>query len=210
MLSSNFRRVKALPVRCNISSYYPTKRFFSKMANLISANVNNPLLGDWSKFEFGLPPFAACKPSHYEDALKISAHLQIEELKAIVNNPEAPTFENTIATFDRSGCLFAQVSNLFDNLCSSNGVPELQAVELKMAGPLAAHQNNISSLPGLFARIETVHDQRASLNLTAEQNRLVERFYLDFVRAGASPHCVCIYCNALFLSAPFLCAVNFS
>lgn len=150
----------------------------------MSTATTNPLLQDWSVHEFGLPPFSTTKPSDFESAIRESMKLQIDELTAIVNNTEPASFENTIAAFDRSGSVFQQVTNMFDNLCSSNGVPELQAVELKMAAPLAAHQNHISSMPGLFDRINKVYESRLDSGLNAEQIRLVERFHLDFVRAG--------------------------
>ena len=158
-----------------------------KMSSIINKVDSNPLLQDWSAHEFGLPPFATTKPSDFEYALTESMHQQILELQVIASNQQPADFDNTIAAFDRSGSVFQQVMNMFDNLCSSNGVPELQAVELKMAGPLAAHQNKISSLPGLFERINTVYEARNQSNLSAEQVRLVERFHLDFVRAGTRP-----------------------
>lgn len=158
--------------------YHQLKRMASIVEN---ANV---LLQDWSKYEFGLPPFAEAKPSDFESALTESMKMHIDEVRAIANNPEAPTFENTIAAYDRSGAMYQQVSNMFDNLCSSNGVPELQAVELKMAGPVAAHYNQLSTMPGLFDRINAVYEKRHDAGLNPEQIRLVERFHLDFVRAG--------------------------
>ena len=109
----------------------------------------------------------------------------LEELLAIVNKSEEPSFENTILAFDSSGKLFHSINNMFDNLCSSNSPPELQAVELKMAIPLASHYNKITSLPGLFNRIQIIHDTRFDNEYNPEQIRLIERFYLDFVRSGA-------------------------
>jgi peptidyl-dipeptidase Dcp len=150
----------------------------------------NVLLQDWRKYEFGLPPFADAKSSDFEDALTTSMKMHIDEVGGIAQNSEEPTFENTIAAYDRSGAVYTQVSNMFDNLCSSNGVPELQAVELKMAGPVAAHYNQLSTMPGLFERIAKVHAKRHDLDLSPEQVRLVERFHLDFVRAGTANRCV--------------------
>lgn len=152
-------------------------------------NHANVLLQDWSKYEFGLPPFAEAKPSDFEEALTTSMKMHLEEVRGIAQNSEEPSFENTIVAFDRAGAVYTQVSNMFDNLCSSNGVPELQAVELKMAGPIAAHYNQISTMPGLFDRINAVHAKRQDLGLNPEQVRLVERFHLDFVRAGEG--CCC-------------------
>jgi peptidyl-dipeptidase Dcp len=158
-----------------------SKIHFKKMS---SFDASNPLLSTWTD-NHGLPPFSLIKPAHFEPAFEIAMKQNIEELKVIANNVEAATFENTIAAFDRSGSLHTKIYNCFDNLCGSNGVPELQEVELKMAGPLAAHNSQVYTLPGLFAKIDAVHETRQSLNLSSEQLRLVERFHLDFVRAGA-------------------------
>ena len=151
----------------------------------MSFDAANPLLQEWKHTPHGIPPFTDILPSHFESALQYSMQEHIKEVQGIAANPEEATFDNTIATLDRSGALFSKVCETFENLCSSNGVPELQEVELKMAGPLAAHYNTIATIPGLFARIDAIYQNRQSLQLNSEQIRLVERFHLDFVRAGA-------------------------
>jgi peptidyl-dipeptidase Dcp len=158
------------------------------MSTFAELSASNVLLQDWSKNEFGLPPFAEAKPADFESALTAAMKHHIDEVRGIANSSEAPSFDNTIAAYDRSGSLYQQVANMFDNLCSSNGVPELQAVELKMAGPVAAHYNQLSTMPGLFDRINAVYEKRQDSGLNAEQIRLVERFHLDFVRAGEHQH----------------------
>lgn len=151
----------------------------------MSTSTESPLLKEWNHTPHGLPPFTEIEPSQFEAALQFAMQEHIREVQVIAANTEEATFDNTIATFDRSGTLFSKVCETFENLCSSNGVPELQAVELKMAGPLAAHYNQLATIPGLFAKIDAVYNQRHALNLNSEQIRLVERFHLDFVRAGA-------------------------
>lgn len=162
----------------------------SSAADTGVTSSNNPLLQDWSGAEHGLPPFTTALPSHYEEALREGMKLHLLELKAIATNPEPPTFDNTIAALDRTGDVFMQVSDMFDNLCSSNGVPALQKVEMAMAGPLASHYSQLFTFPGLFDRIDAVYQQTQAagddrLVLSAEQQRLLERFHLDFVRHGA-------------------------
>jgi peptidyl-dipeptidase Dcp len=154
----------------------------SQFDNLLQTN---PLLKDWSGKPYGFAPFDEIKAEHFEPALKFSMEKHLQEVQGIVSNSEAPTFENSISILDRAGALFTKVSETFDNLCSSLGTPDFQEVELKMAGPLASHYNKIATLPGLFPRIDTVHAHRHNLGLNPEQIRLVERFHLDFVRAGA-------------------------
>lgn len=176
--NSSFYRHQLLP-----SILY--KNLHLKMLTENEIDVTNPLLSSWNINEFGLPPFSKAEPSHFEPAITVSMKTHLDELKNIVNNIEPANFENTVAAFDRSGELFGRITSMFDNLCSSNGVPELQEVELKMAGPLATHHNQVSTFPGLFQRIDSVYQCRTTSNLNAEQIRLVERIHLDFVRNGA-------------------------
>lgn len=150
----------------------------------MSAFSTNPLLVEW-KDHHGIPPFSVIKPEHYEAAFDDAMNQHFEELKGIVSDDAPATFENTIVAFDRSGELMDKISGVFHNLCSSNGIPELQAVERKLAGPFAAYRLKIYAYPGLFSKIDSVYENRHSLSLTREDIRLVERFHLDFVRAGA-------------------------
>jgi peptidyl-dipeptidase Dcp len=146
----------------------------------------NQLLSNWdATTEFGLPPFSQIRVEDFEPAFCVAMNSHLDDLKAIVDNDATPTFVNTVEAFDRAGSIFSKVSYTFDNLCSSNGVPELQLVEAKMAGPIAAHSNKVFTFPGLFAKIDSVNTDRQSQSLNAEQLRLVERIHLDFVRAGA-------------------------
>jgi peptidyl-dipeptidase Dcp len=144
----------------------------------------NPLLQPWSA-PHGLPPFAAVRPSHFAPAFAQAMREHLAELDAIARNPAAPTFENTLVAFDRSGRLYARLEGLFYNLAASETSPELQAVQRELAQPVAAHHNAIYMHAGLFARIDALHAERDALGLAGEQRRLLERVHLDFVRAGA-------------------------
>eukprot|EP01036_Dinobryon_divergens_P034296 gene34296-44299_t len=155
------------------------------MSEFSTSPTVNALLGDWSHLQYELPPFNELKPGDFEEALKTAMKQHIADLKEISESKDLPTFENTIVKFDRSGKMLSRTSALFENLCSSNGVPELQTVELAMAAPLAAHHNQVYTFPNLFSRINQVYEVRAQAQLTSEQLRLVERIHLDFVRAGA-------------------------
>lgn len=156
-----------------------------RINKLQMSSFSNVLLQDWSPSDHGLPPFEKITPDLFEEALNVSMEANLKEIANIVSNTDAPTFDNTIAALDNSGTLFNKVQDTFSNLCSSNGVAELQAVELKMAGPLAAHYSKIATFPGLFPKIDTIYQARTGLGLNSEQIRLTERFHLDFVRAGA-------------------------
>jgi peptidyl-dipeptidase Dcp len=147
--------------------------------------AENPILTNLFNKEFGIPNFSLIKPEHFEEAFETAISQQLTELQQISQNTEQPTFQNTVELFDRCGELFASVYLVFHNLCASVGVPELQKVEMKLAGKLAAHRNSIYTTPGLFERVNNVYESRNELSLNVEQIRLVERFHLDFVRAGA-------------------------
>jgi peptidyl-dipeptidase Dcp len=147
-------------------------------------NATNPLLEPWQT-PFGIAPFAAITPEHYAPAYAEALASHLAELYAIAINQDAPTFENTLAAFDKSGRLFRRVDGVFKNITASESSPDLQAVEREMAAPIAAHINAIYTNQELFKRIDHVYQRRNQLALSAEQIRLCERIHLDFVRAGA-------------------------
>jgi peptidyl-dipeptidase Dcp len=144
----------------------------------------NPLLSAWTG-PYGLPPFDAIRAEHVEPAFEAALAAHRAELDAIASSTEAPDFDNTLAALDRAGRALTALEHLFSTLSASASSPELQAVQRRMAAPLAAHTNSIYLNAALFERIERLHEQRASLGLPAESLRLLERVHLDFVRAGA-------------------------
>ena len=144
----------------------------------------NPLLSP-SPLDFELPDFGAIEPAHFRPAFDSGMAEQIAELQQIVSNSDAPTFENTLVALERSGQTLSRTSSVFFNLISSDAGPELRAIESEMAPVLAAHGDRIQLDPALFARIDDLHRRRDDLGLDAESVRLVERYHLDLVRAGA-------------------------
>ena len=144
----------------------------------------NPLLAEW-RDPHGLPPFAKTRPEHFAPAFRQAMDEHLAEIEAIGDSGDPPTFENTVAALDRSGRLLDRVAGMFHNLTSSETSPALQAVEMQMAPLLAAHQSKSYMHAGLFARIDALHARRAELGLGDEQRRVLERFHIDFVRAGA-------------------------
>jgi peptidyl-dipeptidase Dcp len=153
-------------------------------ARLDVERAMNPLLAEWTA-PYGLPPFAAVRPEHFEPAFDAALREHRAEIDRIATQPAAPDFDNTVAAFDASGRLLARVSHLFYNLCSSETSPELQAVERTMSPKLAAHDSAIRMNAALFARIDALHARREALGLAPEARRLLERVHLDFVLAGA-------------------------
>ena len=145
----------------------------------------NPLLTEYNT-PFGVPPFAKIKNEHFMPAFQEGIRQQEERIDAIVNNPEAPTFENTIAALDYSGMLLNQVGSVFYNFLSANTSDELQAIAQEVAPMMSAHGDNISLNMELFARIKAVHDQKDQLGLNEEQAMLLRETYQNFVRNGAA------------------------
>ena len=146
---------------------------------------SNPLLQDWQT-PYQLPPFAQIRPEHFIPAFTSLFAEHLAEIDALATNSAPPTFDNTVAAFDAAGARLQRVQLVFENLCSSEAPPELQAVEREMAPLLAAHASQVSMHAGFFARLDAVHRQAAALSLNEEQQRLLDRLHTDFVRTGAT------------------------
>jgi len=150
----------------------------------MSLATSNPLLQPWTT-PYGLPPFESVRAEHFEPAFEVALKAHLAEIDAIGNAALPASFDNTIAALDRCGRQFDRIESLFDNLTSSETSPALQAVQLRMAPLLAAHDSAVFMHEALFARVDALHQRRDALALSPEQMRLVERFHTDFVRAGA-------------------------
>jgi peptidyl-dipeptidase Dcp len=146
---------------------------------------SNPLLQDWQT-PYQLPPFEQIRCEHFAPAFAALFEQHLAEINALAENPAAPTFDNTVASFDAAGAKLDRVRLTFENLCASESPPALQAVEREMAPLLAAHDSKVAMHAGFFARLDTVHQQAAALNLSEEQHRLLQRLHTDFVRAGGT------------------------
>lgn len=144
----------------------------------------NPLFADWTT-PFGTPPFDRIKVEHFKPAILEGIKRHQEEIKTIADNPEPPTFANTLEALDRSGLFLDRAEKVIENLLSAHTSDELQAVAQELAPTLSAHYDGIFLDARLFARIKAVYEQRDQLSLNPEQKQLLEKFYKDFVRAGA-------------------------
>jgi peptidyl-dipeptidase Dcp len=153
-------------------------------ASVVSGN-DNPLLAEWHT-EFGVPPFDLVENEHYLPAMREAMDRHSVEIEAIVTNPDAPTFENTIEALERSGALLTSVGNVFGAVNSAHTNDTLQEVARTLAPERAAHADDITLNADLWARVKTVYDQRADLGLTPEQAKLLEETHKDFVRSGAA------------------------
>ncbi len=144
----------------------------------------NPLLSEF-KTPFGTPPFDLIKNEHFLPAIKKGMEAQRAEIEAIVNNPQPPTFENTILAFDRTGKLLSQVMAVFGTIQGANTSPELQKIALETTPLTSQHRSSIYLNDRLFARLKSVYDRRNQIKLGPEEKFLLEKIYQDFVRAGA-------------------------
>lgn len=147
--------------------------------------TGNPLLAEYDT-PFGVPPFDKIKDDHFAPAYDEALAQHTAEIDSIANNPEEPTFENTILALENSGQLLSRVSYVFGNLNSAHTNPTIQALDKELAPRLSAHRDNISLNEKLFARVRAVWENRESLGLTREQEMLLERRYKGFVRSGAN------------------------
>jgi peptidyl-dipeptidase Dcp len=145
---------------------------------------DNPLLQPWDT-PYGLPPFERIRAEHFVPAFDAALQAHRAEIDAIAQQPQPADFDNTVAALDRSGRLLNRIELLFHNLTASDTSPALQAAERELAPRLAAHYSGLYMHAALFARFDALHARRGQLGLSGEQQRVLERFHIDFVRAGA-------------------------
>jgi len=157
---------------------------FCLVTPLGAAGADNPLLTK-STLPYQLPPFELIKDEHFAPAFELGMAEELKEVDAITANPAAPTFDNTIVALERSGETFARANRAFGILTGALTNPDLQKLETVMAPKFAAHRDAIRLNPALFARLAALYDARATLGLDPESDRLLERYYKDFVRSGA-------------------------
>jgi len=145
----------------------------------------NPLLSEFDT-PFQVPPFDKIKEEHYLPAFKEGMDQQNMEIEAIVNNPEAPTFENTIEAVESTGSLLRKVGSVFYVLNGSMTNDNMQKIAREVAPLSSKHRDNIWLNEKLFQRVKAVYEQKDKLDLTTEQNTLLMKYYKDFVRRGAN------------------------
>ncbi len=138
-----------------------------------------------STLPFHAPPFDKIKDSDYQPAIEAGMAEQEQQMLAIVNNPDEPTFENTFVAMEGTGQLLQRVMATFSAVAGANTNPTIENVQTEEAPKLAAHQDSIYLNAKLFARVKAVYDQRDHLNLDPEDQRLVKIVYDEFVHAGA-------------------------
>lgn len=160
--------------------------FITVLSSGISAqqmNINNPFSTEYTT-PFQTPPFDKIKNEHYLPAFYEGIKIKRAEIDAVINNPDKPTFDNTIAAIEKSGELLKKVSRVFSNISGSNGDDETQKIAETITPELSKLNNDIFLNEKLYHRIKSVNDEKDKLNLTAEQLKVLDNYYTDFVRNG--------------------------
>ncbi|HEY6112194.1 MAG TPA: M3 family metallopeptidase [Chthoniobacterales bacterium] len=157
----------------------------AQMTRVRAADSNdNPLISE-SALPYHYPPFDQIKDEQFVPAIEAGMREQLKEIEPIANKAEQATFENTVVALERTGRLLDRAERTFDNLNSCDTNPTRQKIDKEMAPKLSAHRDEIHLNPKLFARVQELYDKRDSLGLDPESAYLLERYYKDFVRAGA-------------------------
>jgi peptidyl-dipeptidase Dcp len=153
-------------------------------ASAAAPTVENPLLKAWQT-PFETPPFTEIAPKHFLPAFEQAFADHSAEIAAITHDPAAPDFNNTITALERSGKLLSKVASVFYDLVSAHSNPALLEIDKEVSLRMARHWSPIMMNAVLFGRIVALYDNRATLGLTGEQARLLERTYTRFHRSGA-------------------------
>ena len=147
--------------------------------------TENPFLTEYTT-PFGVPPFDKIKFEHYKPAMLKGIEEGRKEIDAIINNPEEPTFENTIVALDQQGALLRKVRTVFGGQNSVNTNDQMQALSREMSPIFSQYNDDINLNPKLFARVKAVYEKKDELGLDKEQMKLLEETYKGFVRGGAN------------------------
>ena len=156
----------------------------AQITAMFAAESDNPLINE-SALPYHYPDFDKLKDENFVPAIEAGMREQLNEIDPIANSSEKPTFENTIVAMERTGRLLDRAQRTFSNLNACDTNPTRQKIEKETAPKLSAHRDAIFLNPKLFARVQALYDKRDSLGLDPESAYLLERYYKDFVRAGA-------------------------
>ena len=152
---------------------------------MLACTSSNPLL-DQPKTPYGVPAFDKVELKHYLPAFDKAIAEQKAEVDAIVNNPDEPTFENTIVALDRSGLLLDRVVGVFFNVLEADGNDDMNLIAETVSPVLSELSDGIILNEELFKRVKAVYDQREQLGLNSEQMRLLTETYKNFADNGAN------------------------
>src|SRR4030095_9293663 len=151
----------------------------------VSSRWANPLLEEWTGPYNGVPPFDHVVVADFKPAIEAAIQESLAEINKIAEENSVPNFENTIAALERSGKTLTRVQTIYGIWSTSMNTPEFNGVEREMAPKFAAYSDQVTQNEKLFRRIEAIYQSPDKNKLTAEQQRLVWRYYINFTLAGA-------------------------
>lgn len=174
---------------CNAPSTAPQAEQTTSVATLLAVptqlDAANPFINAYNT-PHGVPDFGAIRDEHFLPAFKAAMAQQKAQIAAIVANPDAPTFENTIEAYEFSGGLLTRVADVFFNLRGSNSNDNIRKISKEIIPQLSAHEGDIFLNQEFFKRVKAVYQQKAKLNLSVEKTRLLDDLYQEFIRGGAN------------------------
>ena len=150
---------------------------------MVSCKNENPFLTEWDT-PYGIPDFNAVEECHYLPAVEAGIAQQQAEIDAIIANPEAPTFENVVAAYEKSGAILDRVIGVLFNLSETDGTDSLNAIVEKVLPLISVHSDNITMNPAFFAKVEVLYNDMENLGLTQEQKMVLKKLYNSFVNNG--------------------------
>ena len=145
--------------------------------------ASNPFLSEWDT-PYGIPDFSIVEESHYLPAVEAGIEQQQAEIDAIIANPEAPTFENVVAAYEKSGAILDRVVGVLFNLSETDGTESLNAIVEQVLPKLSAHSDNITMNPAFFAKVDALYQEIDNLGLNQEQKMALTKLYNSFVNNG--------------------------
>ena len=150
---------------------------------MVSCKNENPFLTEWDT-PYGIPDFTAVEECHYLPAVEAGIAQQQAEIDAIIANPEAPTFENVVAAYEKSGAILDRVIGVLFNLSETDGTDSLNAIVEQVLPLISVHSDNITMNPAFFAKVEVLYNDMENLGLTQEQKMVLKKLYNSFVNNG--------------------------
>ncbi len=156
---------------------------FTIVMAAVSCNRINPFLTEWET-PYGIPDFGQIKEKHYIPAIELGIRQQQSEIDAIIANSDAPTFENVVEAYERSGAILDRVANVLFNISESDATESLQKIVEQALPLISVHSDNIFMNPYFFAKVEKLYNDMDNLGLTQEQKMALKKLYNSFVKNG--------------------------
>ena len=157
--------------------------FSIALMTLLSCNRTNPFLTEWDT-PYGIPDFGAVQEKHYVPAVEAGIRQQQSEIDAIIANQSAPTFENVVVAYERSGAILDRVVGVLFNLSETDGTDSLQKIVEQVLPMLSSHSDNIFMNPYFFKKVEALYNDIDALGLNQEQKMALKKLYNSFVNNG--------------------------